>query len=149
MPPLLLCASGHISPNTLANGRPISLPAGWGGGNSPSGTGSRRAGCGGKALEDPATKSDSCLSAYDPRVNRSNRCIAISVNWLNRCADGILEPSTLPSHTENQWLALPGCEGFGPHTGGTYLAVRLSARTRLAGWLLDANTPGRRSLQAV
>lgn len=43
------------SPNTLANGRPISLTAGWGGGSNPSRhrLPARRVGGGEEALEDP------------------------------------------------------------------------------------------------
>lgn len=53
-----------------------------------------------------------------------------------RFSDGILEPSTLPSHTENQWLALPGCEGF----GATYWSrlFWLSACQQGLGWQLGS-----------
>lgn len=76
-------ASLVTSPNTLANGRPISLPAGWGGGNSPSGTGSRCA-VWGDWGKDPGT--EKVTAAYPhttPNGHRSNRGIAISViRWF-------------------------------------------------------------------
>lgn len=47
-----------------------------------------------------------CLSAYDPRAHRSNRGIAISSKLPHIFrVDGILEPSTPPSHTKiSGWL---------------------------------------------
>lgn len=60
-------ASLVTSPNTLANGRPISLPAGWGGGNSPSGNRLPGRSVGGLGEGPWDRKSDSCLSAYDPK----------------------------------------------------------------------------------
>ena len=120
------------SSTTLANGQPISLPASWGGGNSPSGTGSRRAVWGGEALEDPGSLGQKVTAAYPHTTqgsNRSNRGIPISVNCLVSFAP--LRFSNLPrppSLTKTSGWIYPAARGrFGPPTGRTSLAVSLSA----------------------
>lgn len=134
------------SPNTLANGRPISLPAGWGGGSSPSGNRlpARRVGeMGGRALEDPGTKVTAAYPHTTPTVNRSNRGIAISVNCLNvPAAAGGRNSRTfhaaLPHRKPVAGSTRPR-EIWATHWFRLLLAVSLSARTRPAGWLRGAN----------
>lgn len=106
------------SPNTLANGRPISLPAGWGGGSNPSRhrLPARRVGGGWEGPGGP-WEVTACLSAYDPRAHRSNRGIAISSKLPHIFrVDGILEPSTPPSHTKTSgWLYPAARETWATH----------------------------------
>lgn len=102
----LLCGLWSHLPIPLQTGDLYHYPRAGEAGATRPGTGSRRAGwVGGRGPGGPWDVT-ACLSAYNPRTHRSNRGIAISSKLPHIFrVDGILEPSTPPSHTKTSgWL---------------------------------------------